>query len=690
MEKSLKIGTVLKGNAHDYLIEKVLGSGTFGITYLAEVVLHTKSAANTSVKVTIKEFFMKDFNDREGSSVTIGSKNGYFVKYLDKFIRESDKLSKISSTGVVKVLERFQANNTAYYVMQYLSGGSLNDLIATRGCIPENIALQFTQQIAYALRDLHEKMMLHLDLKPSNIMLTRDHETVLIDFGLSKQYSEDGEPESSTSVGCGTRGYAPIEQSHYRDGHGFPATMDIYALGATLYKMLTGNVPPDASSILNDGFPEKTFEATEVSVIVKDFVKRLMSPVKKSRPQNMEEVISELHSINARISIADKDEVSSWIIQKSFSSHQTDDTEVEIISVLGGSIKKDEPIDTYCEYSSIDKIELKLIADQTKPYDYIWISVIATPTNLIVLKHKKGEQFPLKKSYFYTKEKFDNLKARIKGCDIKFRSIKGTDTRKQYGISLKTYSQERLVFDASSYYDGSSRLIEGHTDELASLIWRLSGLISLDYLSSKNQSSMTRFINFIRTPKKWIGYLVIVAITVFTYIYYNPIESFIDNNYKKDLVYRDDGLNHPYTLEGNDSSTIMYYQNEAIMELPPSDWSSVEKDHKALYKINCHSNNYGFLSAIYDNKGHEIIPFNHDSKIIIADNVIKIINDGKSSYFDNNGYILSKYDFIVIYDKFGVFLNTCMILLLSLCLCLITRFLYRLFLKHKPTRSVDN
>ncbi len=113
----LKIGTILKGKSHNYRINKILGSGSFGITYLADVIFGETTTATSSLKVTIKEFFMKDFNGREGSSVTVGSKDGYFGKYLNKFNQEAQKLSMVESSGVVKVLELFQANNTSYCVM---------------------------------------------------------------------------------------------------------------------------------------------------------------------------------------------------------------------------------------------------------------------------------------------------------------------------------------------------------------------------------------------------------------------------------------------------------------------------------------------------------------------------------------------------------------------------------------------
>lgn len=99
--------------------------------------------------------------------------------------------------------------------------------------------------------------MLHLDLKPANIMRKGNEDLVLIDFGLSKQFNSNGNPETSTKIGLGTPGYAPIEQANFRkeDYSTLPATLDIYALGGTMFKMITGKNPTDASAILNDGFP---------------------------------------------------------------------------------------------------------------------------------------------------------------------------------------------------------------------------------------------------------------------------------------------------------------------------------------------------------------------------------------------------------------------------------------------------
>lgn len=196
---------------------------------------------------------MKEINGRNGTSVTSGSKGGVFYDYRKKFKKEAENLSKLNHPNIVKVMESFETNNTIYYVMEYFSGGSLEQKLGNEG-IPIKEAIDYTNQIGNAIAYMHEHKMLHLDLKPGNVVLDDKGNAVLIDFGLSKQYDENGQPESSTTVGGGTPGYAPLEQANYRDGKDFPVTMDIYALGATMFKMLTGTRAPEASAILNDGF----------------------------------------------------------------------------------------------------------------------------------------------------------------------------------------------------------------------------------------------------------------------------------------------------------------------------------------------------------------------------------------------------------------------------------------------------
>ena len=286
----LKNGTLLQGGK--YKIEKKLGQGSFGITYLAIIqIIGVFGATQTETKVAVKEFFMKDINGRNGKIVTTGNKDGIFQNYKNRFIKEAKTLNSLKHPNIVRVIDLFEENNTVYYVMDYLDGGSLDMFISNKGTLSPYYTSSLFFQVSDALIYMHQHKMLHLDLKPSNIMLDSNGKAVIIDFGLTKHFSDTGEPESSTTVGTGTPGYAPIEQSNYKPelSDGFPATIDVYAVGATLFKMLSGKRPPNASDILNEGFPKK--ELLNVPIDLVDIIELAMMPMKKQRIQNIEEFV---------------------------------------------------------------------------------------------------------------------------------------------------------------------------------------------------------------------------------------------------------------------------------------------------------------------------------------------------------------------------------------------------------------
>lgn len=296
---SLAIGTILHGEAYDYKIMDVLGQGTFGITYKAKVEMKgALGRLDSNMYVAVKEFFMKEINGRENSSVTSGSTSngGLFYYYRDKFEREARNLSTLSHPNIVKVLEAFHANGTTYYSMEYIDGISLDKKIAQspQGRMPLTEAIETLKQISAAIAFMHSRNMLHLDVKPGNVMMRKDGTAVLIDFGLSKQYTSDGEPESSTKVGAGTPGYAPIEQASYHEGKGFPTMMDVYALGGTLFKMLTGQRPPEASEILNEGFPTDSLRQLFIPDNIVNSIIKAMAPLKKDRWQTVDEFVNHL------------------------------------------------------------------------------------------------------------------------------------------------------------------------------------------------------------------------------------------------------------------------------------------------------------------------------------------------------------------------------------------------------------
>ena len=275
----LQAGSLLAGGK--YKIEKVLGQGGFGITYLAE-------QTSLGRKVALKEFFMEGLCNRDAATShvsvpSVGSKK-LVERFKQKFIKEARNIASLEHKHIVPIIDVFEENGTAYYVMKYFSGGSLS----FNSAIPEDVALRYTKQLASALRFIHKKRMMHLDIKPSNILLDDEDNVVLIDFGLAKQYDNAGRQTSTTPVGI-SHGYAPIEQ--YRSGgvSAFSPATDIYSLGATLYKLLTGTTPPEAMDIVATGVPACP---ANVSAETWNAVKRAMQPAAPSRPQSVDEFLS--------------------------------------------------------------------------------------------------------------------------------------------------------------------------------------------------------------------------------------------------------------------------------------------------------------------------------------------------------------------------------------------------------------
>lgn len=296
----LQPGTVIHGTHNDYRIERVLGQGSFGITYVANVRLKGRlGAIESAAMVAIKEFFLRDVSSRNGLRVFSVSDSTLCSDYRRDFLREAQNLSRLDNDHIVKVLETIEENDTVYYVMEYLSGGNLDQHILSHGKLSCREALDIALQIGEALKCMHAQHMLHLDLKPLNVMRGEDGHIVLIDFGLSKCFGADGQPESSTRIGQGTTGYAPIEQYSFKKADGFMPTLDIYALGATLFKMLTGCVPPEASVVLNEGLPVDELSSAGVPPAVIALVERAMQPLRRMRHQTVGEFVDEAQRLLA-------------------------------------------------------------------------------------------------------------------------------------------------------------------------------------------------------------------------------------------------------------------------------------------------------------------------------------------------------------------------------------------------------
>lgn len=248
-------GTTLRSKTREYSLVKVLGAGGFGITYLVSSEIMIGSIPQ-KLHFVIKEHFLKGcYRAANGKDVLCApTLKKEFEQSKKDFIVEAERLNKLGSISpnIVKVNEHFEANGTAYYVMEYLDGGDLLHLVPKNVGLGEVRALSIITPIAKAVAHLHAEGLLHLDIKPDNIVMKKDNTTgsitpVLIDFGIAKHFDKKGNPTSKLVAKGASEGYAPMEQ--YTDITRFAPEIDVYALGATLFYCLTGENPPKAFDI---------------------------------------------------------------------------------------------------------------------------------------------------------------------------------------------------------------------------------------------------------------------------------------------------------------------------------------------------------------------------------------------------------------------------------------------------------
>ena len=276
-----------------YRIEKHLSSGGFGNTY--------KATTKTGLLkyVAIKEFFMSDIAIRDGSNtviIPVPSNTDFFLAQKDKFLKEAHRIAMLHNPHIVRVHDVFEENGTAYYVMDFIEGESLKQVVDRMGRpLSEDEMMQMLPQILDALKAVHSAGLLHLDIKPDNLMFGADGALKLIDFGASKQDPQVGRSRMSSQVAY-TEGYAPMEQISV-DTDKFGPWTDIYALGATMLHLLSNNMPPKLSDILSDPTPDKSLTIQVPSTVsrrTRDLIQRMMSVNIAQRPQSVDEISSYL------------------------------------------------------------------------------------------------------------------------------------------------------------------------------------------------------------------------------------------------------------------------------------------------------------------------------------------------------------------------------------------------------------
>lgn len=279
-----------------YGLTHVVGQGGFGITYRGVWYTEVKGSlgtVKTEVPICVKEYFFKDYCYREPGSqaVKVHSETGkvLFNKFKEKLIKEAKILSEVHHPYIVNVLEVFEENNTAYIAMEYISGFSLKYMLEKNGILPEATVLKYVRQIGEALQFVHDKSILHLDIKPSNILIDKNGNARLIDFGVSKRYDIEQE-ETSTTMLTLSKGFASIEQYDNEGTQVFSPRPDIYSLGATMYNLLTGKIPTE--SILRAARPLQN--PSEINAAISPKTETVIIKAMQIIPANRFETVGEM------------------------------------------------------------------------------------------------------------------------------------------------------------------------------------------------------------------------------------------------------------------------------------------------------------------------------------------------------------------------------------------------------------
>jgi serine/threonine-protein kinase len=286
---ALPASTALHGG--DYVLGAVLGQGGFGITYRArDEVLHREAA--------IKEFFPRGVTRDAGTRKVLASPTGEFESAREQFLSEARALARFNHPHIADVYSVFEENATAYMVMEFVRGQTLTQLVAARGALPESEALKIIEQVGAALTAVHNAGLLHLDVKPDNVMVEDESaRTVLLDFGLTKKIetaSGYGTMRLNAWSRFGTPGFAAIEQ--YSNENRVGVFTDVYSLAAVLYFLLAGTAPPDAAARATGTLlPDVRALNAGVSTRVAKALERALRLPPDERPSSVTEFLQALH-----------------------------------------------------------------------------------------------------------------------------------------------------------------------------------------------------------------------------------------------------------------------------------------------------------------------------------------------------------------------------------------------------------
>jgi len=293
----LPIGTQVQ----EYVIEDVLGTGSFGITYKA-------TDTHLGNSVVIKEYIPESFARREGNNCVTAKSDDtmeIFSWGRERFLEEAKILAKFRHPNIVRVNRYFMANDTAYFVMDFEDGETLQSKLSrTDVPLDETEIIHIFTQILNGLDVVHQQKYLHRDIKPGNIYLRKDNTAILIDFGAAR-LEMPGDGGTTVMV---TAGYAPVEL-YAPDGRKGPWT-DLYSIGASIYRCLTREAPPISIERLKkqedfgvDPCPTLSKDMPHLGgQVLLDSVDWMMSIAAEARPQTVQDVLAVWAGKNRRAS----------------------------------------------------------------------------------------------------------------------------------------------------------------------------------------------------------------------------------------------------------------------------------------------------------------------------------------------------------------------------------------------------
>jgi serine/threonine protein kinase len=379
MSSYLPIGTILDSN---YRILELIGQGGFGITYKAENI----SLGNI---VCIKELFISG-NSTRGANNTVHSQNmkeNSFNYFKERFITEARDLAKFNNPGIVKVTRVFEQNDTAYFVMDFVEGETLKNYVSKNGRLTIKAALPIMDGLMNALEYVHNKGMLHRDIKPDNVLIDKNGNVVLIDFGSARQFTE-GYTVTHTSMI--TPGYAPLEQYDERVKRG--AFTDIYSLGATMYFLLTGQKPIPATSRSIETLEAPHNLYSDISVSLSSAVMLAMN----LKPQDRFQTIAELREA----------------LQSQLDANNSESTKTNSVEDIGKKTLISQPEEIINPTKVTEEIGKSNSTPKVKNYNFLVFSLLGVVLFLIfmgLLGRTKSSEIDIPKIVIPTTDSIGNL-----------------------------------------------------------------------------------------------------------------------------------------------------------------------------------------------------------------------------------------------------------------------------------------